>query len=376
MEKTDVLIVGAGPAGLALGACLKREGAATILLERGPAPGWSWENHYRRLRLHTVKEYSALPFVPFPRSAPRYVSRAEFADYLRAYARTESLDVRPGKEVTRLAREHGVWVARTAAGQAFEAPAAVVATGYNREPNVPAWPGQERFRGRIVHSAQYRDARPFVGRRVLVVGIGNTGAEIALDLAENGARAAVAVRGGVNIVPRDFAGRPTQVTAVRLLWLPARVRDAIGRLLSRRAFGDLAALGLPPLPYGPISQIERYGRLPVIDVGTVERVRRGEIRVVPGPASFTETGVVFTDGEERPYDDVVLATGYRPALARFLVGASQLVDDCGYPRGDGATALPGLFFLGFARPKAGVLREIALGARRLAREVAAYAKGA
>lgn len=375
-EPTGVLIVGAGPAGLAMAACLKPAEVPYILLERGERVGWAWHNHYERLRLHTVKEHSALPFLPFPDETPRYPSRQQVADYLERYARELELRPRFGQDVTRLARRDGRWHAETAAGQRYVADAVVVASGYNRSANTPSWPGQERFGGRLLHSAEYRSGAELRGQRVLVVGIGNTGAEIALDLAEQGARPTIAVRGGVNIIPRDVRGRPAQVTNIRLLWLPSRVRDVVGRLMARLTFGDLSRYGLRPLPYGPVTQIERHGRLPVIDVGTVERVKRGEIVVAPGPERFTENGVVFTDGVERPFDAVVLATGYRPALSDFLEGAAAVVDPRGYPAGDGATGVPGLYFLGFARPKAGILRQIGLEARAVAREVAEYVRGA
>lgn len=373
-EQTGALIVGAGPAGLAMAACLKRAGVPYVLLERGERVGWAWHNHYERLRLHTVKEHSSLPFLPFPEDTPRYPSRRQVVDYLERYARELDLRPRLGEDVTRLARQGGRWTAETAAGHHYVADAVVVASGYNRSPHAPAWPGMERFHGRVLHSAAYRSGAEFRGQRVLVVGIGNTGAEIALDLAEQGARPSIAVRGGVNIVPRDVRGRPAQVTNIRLLWLPARLRDAVGRLMSRLTFGDLSRYGLRPLPYGPVTQIERYGRLPVIDVGTVERVKRGEIEILPGPGRFTETGVVFTDGVERAFDAVVLATGYRPALADFLDDAAAVVDPCGYPPGDGAAAIPGLFFLGFARPKAGILRQIGLDAPAVAEQVAEYVR--
>jgi cation diffusion facilitator CzcD-associated flavoprotein CzcO len=269
-------------------------------------------------------------------------------------------------------------VYRTADGWRCETDAAsyvatdvVIATGYNRVPVTPAWPGQDLFHGTIRHSASYREGEPFRGRNVLVVGIGNTGAEIALDLAEHGAQPTISVRSPVVVVPRDYRGRSTQETGLWLLRLrlPVAIRDWLGRAISRRAFGDLEPWGLKRADYGPVVLIERFGRLPVVDIGTIAAIKAGRIAIAPDIARFTSDGVVFVNGLERPFDDVILATGYRPGLEGFLEGADLALDARGYPKratGD----IPGLHFVGFARPKAGMLREIALTAPLVAAAIA------
>jgi cation diffusion facilitator CzcD-associated flavoprotein CzcO len=203
---------------------------------------------------------------------------------------------------------------------------------------------------------------------VLVVGAGNTGAEIALDLAEHGARPTLALRAPVNVMPRDFLGMPTQLTSLRMRWAPLGLVDWLGRTVSRLAFGDLARHGLARPSLGPVSAIRTRRRIPLIDVGTIAAIKRGEIAVRPGVARLTEAGALFADGGEETFDAVVLATGFRPALAE-LVDVPDTLDDEGYPRTGAAT--PGLFFVGYRVVATGLLREIGIEAERVASTIAA-----
>jgi len=248
--------------------------------------------------------------------------------------------------------------------------AVIVATGYNRVANPQRLPEQERFRGTLLHSAQYRAGDVFEGQRVLVVGAGNTGAEIALDLAERGAKPTLAVRAPVNVVPRDFLGLPIQTATLRLAKLPLPLADRIGRIVSRLAFGDVARLGFGRSTLGPLSAIKLRRRIPLIDVGTIAAIKRGDIAVKPGVARLTEAGAVFADGSEAAFDAIVLATGFRPALEE-LVDVPGALDDDGHPRdwrGGGARA--NLFFVGYEIVPTGHLREIALRAEAVAAEIA------
>ncbi|GIW71749.1 MAG: dimethylaniline monooxygenase [Planctomycetota bacterium] len=373
-ERTDTVVIGAGPAGLAAAACLGRAGVPYVVLEREQQVAPVWRRHYERLCLHTVKEQSALPFMPFPDDWPRYVPRARFVEYLERYAERFGIRPRFGQEVTELVPAAGAgWRVRTAAGSRLEAERVVVATGYTCEPCVPSWPGQEHYRGQVLHSARYRNGAPFSGRRVLVVGAGNSGAEIALDLWEAGARPALSVRGPVHVVPRDLLGTPAQRSAILLSKLPLWLADAIGSTLARLAMGDLERYGLRRPRCGPLTQVVRYGRIPWIDIGTVALIKQGQLPVFPGIERFTERGVRFAGGREEEFDAVLLATGYRARLDRLLAGAAELTDERGYPRWHGreVPGRPGLYFIGFANPISGALREIALEARRIAAAIAA-----
>jgi indole-3-pyruvate monooxygenase len=186
---TPTVIIGAGPAGpagLAVAACLSRLGQTFTLLERSDQVGASWRNHYTRLHLHTDKGRSALPYLPFPENTPRYPSRQQAIDYFEAYAGRSSLQPRFGQEVTAIRQRAGQWHIETN-DDLYVSNQVVIATGYNRVPNIPTWPGQSAYPGKIVHSSVYQDGERFRGQRVLVVGFGNSGGEIAIDLWEHGA---------------------------------------------------------------------------------------------------------------------------------------------------------------------------------------------
>lgn len=359
------LIVGAGPAGLATAACLEQRGVHALVLEAGPSLGNSWRQHYDRLRLHTVKQQSQLPGFSFAKDLPRYPARADMVAYLEAYAARFGVQPRTGEPVRRVSATDGGFVVESAR-TIYRARAVVIAAGLNRVANPERLPGQERFRGTLLHSATYRNGDTFAGRRVLVVGAGNTGAEIALDLAERGAKPTIALRSPVNVVPRDFLGMPTQLTSIRMRWAPLPLADGLGRLVSRLAFGNLARHGLTRPELGPLSAIKLRRRIPLIDVGTIAAIKRGEIAVKPAVERLTETGAAFADGSAAEFDAAVLATGYRPALGDFLA-VPGVLDDDGYPRDwSGGGACPNLYFVGYTQPATGLLREIAIEAQAVA----------
>jgi Flavin-binding monooxygenase-like len=247
----------------------------------------------------------------------------------------------------------------------------VLATGANCRPRVPTVAGQAHYRGQVLHSHVYRNAAPFAGQRVLVVGMGNTGAEIALDLVEQGVHAALSVRSPLNIVYRDVLGRPTQLTSILLAKLPATWGDAAARVLRDLTVGNLSRWGLQTSAISPLRQLREHGKTPVIDVGTLARIKRGEIKVHPGIAGFTPDGVRFVDGTEHKFDTVILATGYEPQIQRLFPGSTLAVDANGMPVDViGRGALAGVFFVGFDNRQAGgVLRTIGMQATRVADEL-------
>ena len=364
-----VVIVGAGPAGLATAACLKRRGVDALVLEAAPDVGSAWRIRYDRLHLHTVKAQSALPGLPFAKGVPRYPSRADVVAYLEAYAAHFALAPRTGEAVRSVRATAAGFVVESARG-VHEARAVVIATGYSRVPNPERLPGQERFGGTLLHAAMYRNGDAFAGRRVLVVGAGNTGAELALDLAERGAHPTLAVRTPVNVVPRDLLGMPTQLTSIRMRNGPLALADRMGRLVSWLAFGNLARRGLGRPALGPISAIKLRRRIPLIDVGTIAAIDRGEIAVKPAVERLTETGAVFADGSAGAFDAVVLATGFRSALEDF-VAVPGVLDDEGHPRDwRSGGAHPNLFFVGYEVVPTGHLRQIAIRAEAVAAEIA------
>ncbi|TAL24242.1 MAG: NAD(P)/FAD-dependent oxidoreductase [Aquabacterium sp.] len=367
----SAIVVGAGPAGLAVAACLKQQGLSCTILEQANTVGWSWRNHYERLHLHTDKAHSELPGLPFPKTYPRYPSRRQVVEYLEAYARHHDLQPRLGQRVLGARLDGDGWEVRTA-DSLLHAGSLVVAGGYNNRPNLPTWPAQESFRGRILHSSEYRSGADFHGQRVLVVGLGNSGGEIAIDLWEQGARTtSLAVRSPVNVIPKEVFGVPFLTVAISQRRLPPPLADALNAPLTRALVGNLEPYGLKRPAQGPVTQILRLGRVPFIDTGTIKLIKQGQVKVFPGIQRFVEDGVVFTDGRRETFDAVVLATGFRPAVGEWLHDAGVALDQDGAPAASGReSARPGLYFCGYYVSPTGMLREIALEAQAIAKAVA------
>lgn len=370
----EAIVIGAGPAGLAVGACLQRAGVPFLILEQAAGVGPSWHGHYDRLHLHTPKSLSALPYLSFPKTYPRYPSRAQMIDYLEEYAGHFGLEPRFGQRVLAARPVLGGWEVQTQE-TAFRAPNLVVATGNARVPYSPQWPGQEDFQGSCLHSSAYRNGEPFRQRRVLVVGFGNSGGEIALDLCEHGAQTSMAVRSPVNVVPREVLGVPNVAITIAQTGLPPRVADALNAPILRLRFGDLTRYGLRRPTRGPLAQINNDRRIPLIDIGTIQLIRSGQIQVYPGIERFTLEGVIFTDGRQQAFDAVILATGYRPQVSAFLEGAEGALDEQGVPLYSGRELpVAGLYFCGFYVAPTGMLREIGHEARHIAAAIAQKTK--
>jgi cation diffusion facilitator CzcD-associated flavoprotein CzcO len=369
----QTVIIGASAAGLAVARCLEEAGDRPILIEAEAQVGTMWRNAYRRLHLHTPRGRSGLPHLPMPASYPRYPSRQQVVDYLEAYAAALKTPPRFGVRATAVRRDGARWQVETPV-EDFGADTVVIATGNTRVPDRPTWPGMDQYGGRLLHSADYRSGADFAGQRVLVVGFGNSACEIAVDLSEQGAAPSLAVRGAVNVIPRELLGIPiVQFGLIQRLTSPA-VSDALTAPILRAAIGDITRLGLRRLPYGPAVQVAEHQHIPLIDHGTIALIRQGKIEVRPGIARFTRSGVEFTDGRMADYDGVVLATGFRPALADLLPGISDVLDPGGAPLVSGAaTAAPGLFFCGFVVMPSGTLRQIGSEARAIAAAITAGA---
>jgi len=371
VDDCDTIIVGAGPAGLAVAASLRRKGVSFEILDRGDGVGASWRRHYDRLHLHTPKRHSALPFLPYPKTFPRYPSRDQVVEYLEVYAR--QFDLRPtfGADVTRCARTvDDAWQIDTN-NSSHRARHLVVASGFNRVPRLPTWPGLDDFAGALLHSSDYANADPFRAQRVLVIGFGNSGAEIALDLSERGADCAVAVRGPVNVVPRDILGIPVTSFALATQRLPPRIADRLNALSIRVAIGDLARLGLVKRKDGPSEEILKSRQVPVVDVGTIAAIRGGRIRVRPAVESFSRDAIRFVDGRSETFDAVVLATGFETGLPAMFPNESVLFDRCGRPQVCGREAATGLYFCGFDLVPTGLIRQIGIESARIADRIAA-----
>ncbi|MFD3662207.1 flavin-containing monooxygenase [Streptomyces sp. NPDC058659] len=368
-----VYVIGGGPGGLAVAASLRERGVRAVVLEKSDAVGASWRAHYDRLRLHTTRRLSALPGLRIPRAFGRWVARADVVRYLEKYAEKHELEIVTGVEVFRIERAGEEWLLHATGGRRLTGRAVVVATGYNHTPRLPEWPGRDTYEGELSHARAYRNPGPYEGKDVLVVGAGNTGAEIAADLAEGGAgRVRLAVRTVPHIVRRTTAGWPAQRSGILVRRLPVAVVDRMGEVMGRCFLPNLTAYGLPR-PEKGLATRQREGAVPVQDVGLIDAVRSGKVEVVAAVDAFEGGEVLLADGTRIAPDAVIAATGYRSALEPLLGHLDGVLDEHGRPVTHGARCpreAPGLYFTGFTNPISGMFRELALDAERIARRIA------
>jgi cation diffusion facilitator CzcD-associated flavoprotein CzcO len=372
VSNPDAIIVGAGPAGLACAGTMRAAGLDVTVFEKAGDVGAAWRRHYDRLHLHTDRNHSGLPGMAMSRDYPAYPSREQMIAYLESYA--ARFEIKPvfDTAVSRLCRDGAQWRADTAQGS-IAAPIVVVATGIADAPYRPSWPGSESFAGAVIHSSEYRNPAPYEGKRVLVIGFGNSGGEIALDLANADIDVALAVRGPVQILPRDLLGFPILSWAILYRRLPARLVDVINAPVLRLAVGDIEKLGLRRATKGPRQMVEEDGRVPLIDIGTIAKIKDGSIKIRGGIDRFTTDSVIFTGERTEKFDAVILATGFRPDLRKLLPDVNDVFDQHGMPLVTGQrTSAPGLYFCGQITVPTGQLREIGIEAQRIAQSAREY----
>lgn len=368
----DAIVVGAGPAGLAAALALKDRGVRSLVVDRADRIASSWHQRYEGLRLNTWRRYSQLPDRPFPQGTPTFPTRAQVIEYLERHAGEDGFEIRLGTAAERIEREEGGWLVRTA-GDELRAPEVVVATGYENRPVIPNWEGRDGWNGQILHSSEYRNPDPFRGRKMLVVGPGSSGMEIAHELADGqAAKVWLAVRTPPNILgSRGPAGIPGDAIAVVLWHLPAWLGDRLTRFARKADFGDLSEYGLPVPEEGVISRARRIGKAPtIVDEDVIAAIKDGRIEVVTTAVeAFDAEGIEFAGGERIEPDAMVCATGFRRGLEP-LVGDLDVLDGDGVPRvRGGEPAAPGLFFIGY-RPRPGGIGFMAKEAKRAARVIA------
>ena len=372
MQDRRVIVIGAGPAGLASAAALRRKGVPSLVLERSPNVASSWRGRYDRLRLNSSRPFSKLLGTRFPQGTAMFPSRDEMVSYYEGYARRNQVEVRHYATVERIDRDGSELVVRTSDGEE-RASHVIVATGYAHTPHIPDWPGRESFGGRLLHSAAYRNADDLKGADVIVAGSGCSGMEIAYDVATGGAkRVRVAVRTSPNILIRDPAG---PLLARIFLQLPTRFSDNVLRKVQLKKLGDLSAYGLPIPDEGIFSRLKRLGVAPaIVDKEVIEAVKDGRIEIVAGVRSLDETGVDLGDDTRAEPDALIAATGYRSALEP-LVGHLGVLNERGLPVvADGHAVAPGLRFVGFV-PRPAQLGLLGREARRAARGIAGELSG-
>ncbi|EPS63344.1 hypothetical protein M569_11440, partial [Genlisea aurea] len=350
------IIVGAGPSGLAVAACLREKGIPSVILDRSDCIGSLWRYRtYDRLNLHLPKQFCELPLLGFPAYFPKYPTRDQFVSYLEYYA--EQFAVRPEFNRTVLSAHYDgaseTWEVTTSEGEYFSR-WLIVATGENAEAVVPEIPGIEKFQGRVLHTNVYRSGSEFRHRRVLVVGCGNSGMEVSLDLCLHQAVPHLVVRNSVHVLPREILGISTFAISMALLkWLPLKLVDKLLLLGSNFTIGNTEKLGLRRPKTGPLELKNATGKTPVLDVGALSYIKSGKIKVVAAIKEITKSGAKFVDGNERDFDSIILATGYRSNVPSWLKGSEMFKEDDGMPKAPFPNGWKGkekgLYAVGFTR---------------------------
>ncbi|XP_015083917.1 indole-3-pyruvate monooxygenase YUCCA6 [Solanum pennellii] len=376
------VIVGAGPSGLAAAACLTSKGVQSLVLERSNCIASLWQlKTYDRLSLHLPKQFCELPLMPFPHDFPTYPTKQQFIKYLELYAIT--FNIRPLFNQTVVSacydRSLGLWRIRTdttttASSTEFVTRWLIVATGENAEAVVPDIEGMEEFDGSIMHTSLYKSGEIFKRKKVLVVGCGNSGMEVCLDLCNHHATPSLVVRDTVHVLPREMLGKSTFGLSMWLLkWLPMRLVDRFLLITSRLLLGDTSRLGLDRPEIGPLELKNLSGKTPVLDVGTLAKIKSGDIKVCPGIKRLLKHHTVeFVNGQTEEYDAIILATGYKSNVPSWLKEKEMFSEKDGLPKRpfpNGWKGECGLYAVGFT--KRGLLGA-SIDAKKIAEHIHQY----
>jgi putative flavoprotein involved in K+ transport len=366
----EAIVLGAGTAGLAAAAALRRVGVEAIVLEQADNVGAAWRTRYDGLRLNTPGWMSTQPgFRASRRRYGEFPSRDAWVQYLEDYAAHHRIDVRFGTHVHGVRSADCGWRVETDRGE-LPARFVVVATGFDHDPNLPDWPGHDGFTGELIHSSAYRNPEPYRDRDVLVVGPGTTGSEVAAYLAKDGAgRVRVACRTPPNLTARKILGSSINISGIVLNHLPVGVGDQISWMSQRIIYGNLDQYGLPRSPRG-LATTMRYGQqAPAYAEAFVPLLKSGQIEIVAAVEGFDDGDVLLADGTRIQPDAVIAATGYRRGL-EGLVGHLGVLGEDGIPLvsgGEEHPSAPGLFFNGYRPDLSGHLRPMRAEARASAR---------
>ncbi|KAL2485829.1 putative indole-3-pyruvate monooxygenase YUCCA10 [Abeliophyllum distichum] len=352
----QVIIVGAGPSGLATAACLTQLSIPYMILEREDCFASLWKKYsYDRLHLHLAKQYSQLPHFNFPSSCPTYVSLQDFIRYLDDYVSHFNINPTYGKSVESAVYDEPTKKWKIQARNMFSSNQLedfscrflIVATGETSDAFVPEIEGLNTFPGEKIHSTQYKNGDKFKEKTVLVIGSGNSGMEIALDLANYGAFTSIVVRSPIHILSREL----TYMGLVLLNYVPYKYVDSLLTFLSKLVYGgDLTKYGIKRPQEGPFATKVEYGKYPVIDVGTFQKIKSGVIQVLPAVTSIRGNDVMFENGKKHPFDAIIFATGFKRSTNQWLKTDDNILNE------DGIASFPnhwkgknGLYCSGLAR---------------------------
>ncbi|XVE77689.1 hypothetical protein DITRI_Ditri13aG0082400 [Diplodiscus trichospermus] len=331
-----VIIVGAGPSGLATAACLSLRSIPYLILEREDCFASLWKKYaYDRLRLHLDKQFCVLPHMPFPDSYPRFISKNQFVSYLDDYVSHFKINplCRRCVELAEFDEASKKWIVKArnlGSGEVeeFTGRFLVVASGETSNPYTPDIEGLNTFPGDVLHSTQFKNGKAFRDQNVLVVGSGNSGMEIALDLANHGAKTSIVVRSPLHILSKEIL----LLGLILLRYIPLNTVDWLMVMLSKLVYGDITKHGITRPKEGPFFIRVAHGNYPVVDVGTYNKIKSRKIQVLPAISSIKGNQVVFQNGKTHPFDTIVFCTGFKRSTNIWLKGDDYLLNDDGIPK--------------------------------------------
>ena len=371
MSTTNTLIVGASVAGLASAACLRHHNIDYRIIEKHDQIATPWRDHYDRLHLHTHKAGSNLPYKQFAKDIPRYPSRLQVIDYLEGYREAFQIEPEFNTEALKIKRVNDTWITQTTKGF-ITSQNLIMATGAFSKPKPLDFPGLDTFPGPAIHSGEYKTAQPYQKKKVLIIGFGNSACEIAIDLYEQGAIPTMAVRSPVNIVPRDLLGIPILQLSTILSKLPPRLADKLSKPAIALAIGNIERLGLRKPPYGPLEQIRKDMKSPILDIGTIKHIRKGHIKIQPDIDHIDRQTIHFKNGAKEDFDAIIAGIGFYRDYADVLEVEKSRFDDLNHPtQKQKCFGSQGLYFCGYWISPTGQIREIAGDALRIAAHIKA-----
>ncbi len=371
-QTANAIVIGAGLSGLAAAKELRTRGIDVTVLEASERIATPWRTRHPRLRLNIHRRFVRLPGGQMVYDKDTYLCRDSVVRYLNNYAAGLGVQIHLETRVLAVHRKMGGWHVETNKGD-FHCSDLIVATGRERLKATPVWPGMDVFGGEIIHAADFADPRAYDGKRILVIGAGNSGTDVLNHLSRSDpAQIWVSVRHGPAILPTRVLGFPLHRLANLFAGLPKWSLDPMFAVMQRLFFGDLRRYGLPRHSVGGGTRMIEDGVAFALDDGFVAALKAGRVEAVEETLGFTSTAAELSNGRKICPDVVICATGYRPGL-EDLFGDFGALDGKGYPlhpMGQADIKNPGLWFTGYGVIFQGFFHAAGLSAKRIASGIA------
>lgn len=386
----DVLIIGAGPAGIASAYALEQAGISYKVIDRAHEIGHTWNSLYPSLKLNTSRYYSHMPEKPFPDSYGMFASGQQYHDYLLEFVTEHDFNIELGIAVQRVVPEGGLWRVETSAG-IWHYRSVISATGIYDNPQMPDIAGMDDFAGELYHAHDFNDPAQVADKRVLVIGNGPSGIDISVASGAVAASTHIAIRSGVKLSRRYPLGLAKHTWLLLGEHLPKAWCRRLLKFAGQFDYGDTAQYGLAA-PAPGSGGMTGYQGPELLDA-----VTSGAVTPMVGPERLTKTGVIFADGQQQDYDVIITATGYMPVLHRYLdiemqyndaawqpqsacdweIGPNgqrgwPLRDTSTHPNGRQVAGHPGLYLVGVFYKGKGAMFNMNVEAQIAAEQIQAY----